>query len=181
MRLIKQIVFFLFMPAVAVGQTVHVHENRVVYKGVVNVANVNKEELYGRAKDAIYNNVKGGRENIVADDKEKGMIAVKGSIRLTTPYELIRKVEYILEVSVDNGNYKYRIDSVYLRQVERGGEKIKASSEKLLKAVDVTGPEAAEAEKLLNEMDMNFQKLLALINADIKKAAAATNREMPKN
>jgi hypothetical protein len=181
MRLIKQIVFFLLLPVVAGGQTVHVHENRIVYKGIVRVADINKGELYERAKEAIYNNVKQGRENIVEEDKEKGMIAVKGSIRLTTPYQLIRKVEYVLEIAVDNGGYKYRIDSVFLEQTERGEKKIKISSEKMLKAVDVTGPESREAEKQLNELDMNFQKLLTLINADMKKTVVAENKEMPKN
>lgn len=181
MRLIKQILFFLLMPVAAAAQTVHVDDDRIVYKGAVKVSDINKQQLYEKAKNAIYNNVKNGRENIIEEDKENGKIAVKGSIRLTTPWELIRKVEYILELAVDDGGYKYRIDSVVLEQQERGQKKIKMSSEKMLKGVDVTGPESREAEKQLNELDMNFQKILALIKADIKKSAVAPNRESSGN
>jgi Domain of unknown function (DUF4468) with TBP-like fold len=171
MRLLKQILFYLLMPVAAAGQTVHVDDNRIVYKGAVKVSEINKQQLYERAKDAIYNNVKDGRENIIEESKQKGKITVKGSFRLTTPWELIRKVEYILELAVEERGYKYRIDSVVLQQKERGGKKITMSSGKMLKAVDVTGPESREAEKQLNELDMNFQKILALIKADIIKTA----------
>src|SRR6266480_4380908 len=113
MRVIKHIVFLLLVPAVSYAQTVHVDEDRIVYKGTVTIANVDKEELYERAKESIRNKVKKTKDNIAKDNKQNGMIAVKGKIKLSTPYHLIRKVEYLLELSADDGSYKYRIDSVY--------------------------------------------------------------------
>lgn len=171
----------MLVPAVSYAQTVHIDEDRIVYKGTVTMANAVKEELYERAKDAVRNNVKKTKDNIAEDNKQKGMIAVKGKIKLVTPYHLIRKVEYLLELSVDDGSYKYRIDSVYLGQVERGEKKTRISSDKLVKGVDVTGPESWDAEKLVNEIDMNFQKLLALINTDMKKPAVAKNKNRTDN
>ena len=35
--------------------------------------------------------------------------------------------------------------------------------------MDISGPVAANAEKQLNEIDMNFQKLIDLIGADMKR------------
>ena len=170
MEFIKQVVFFLLIPAVTFGQTVHIDSNRIVYKGTVKLDSVNKEELFARAKNALFNNVK--EDSIVTDNKEKGKIAVKGSIKLASPYPIIKKVEYILELSVGDGKYEYRIDSVHIKQIERGGKTIMIHSEELLIGLDVTVsgfvPGSGNVEKQLNEIDMNFQKLIALVNGDMK-------------
>jgi len=168
MKFIKYIIFLLLIPAISNGQTVHVDSNRAVYKGTVKLDKIKKEELYGRAKNAILNNVKGNKEILAIDNSEKGMITAKGSIRLPSPYYIIKTVEYIFELSVEDGKYEYRIDSVYLKEVERGDKPVKISSEELLKEIDVNGPVSATAEKQLNEIDMNFQKLIAIFNADMK-------------
>jgi hypothetical protein len=175
MKLIKRIVFLLLIPVVTNGQTVHVDEDRIVYKGTVKLEQVNKEDMYSRAKNAILNHVKGSKKGIAEDNKEKEKIAANGSIKLSSPYHIIKTVEYILELSVEDGKYKYRIDSVYIKQAERGGKTIKISSEELLKGMEVSGPVSATTEKQLNEIDMNFQKLLALVNTDMKKTAVAKN------
>jgi hypothetical protein len=172
MDFIKQIVFFLLIPAVAFGQTVHIDSNRIVYKGTVKLDSADKEELFARAKNAIFNNVKEGKDSIITNNKEKGIISAKGSIKLASPYHIIKKVEYILELSVDDGKYEYRIDSVSIKQVERGGKTTRIYSQELLEGLDVTVsgfvPGSGNVEKQLNEIDMNFQKLIAFVNADMK-------------
>jgi hypothetical protein len=156
---------------------VHVDEDRIVYKGTVKLEQVNKEDMYSRAKNAILNNVKGSKKGIVEDNKEKEKIAANGSIKLSSPYHIIKTVDYILELLVEDGKYKYRIDSVYIKQAERGGKRNKISSEELLKGMEVTGSTSANTEKQLNEIDMKFQKLLALVNNDMKKTAGVKNPE----
>jgi len=173
MEFMKQIIFFLMIPAATCGQTVHVDSNRIVYKGTVKLDSVNKEELFARARNAIFNNVKEGKDSIVIDNKEKGIISAKGSIKLASPYHMIKTVDYILELSVDDGKYDYRIDSVSIKQVERGGKTIRIYSKELLEGLDVTVsgfvPGSGNVEKQVNEIDMNFQKLIALISADMKR------------
>jgi len=173
MEFIKWAIFFLLISGVAFGQTVHVDSNRIVYRGTVKLDSVNREELFARAKYAIFNNVKEGKVSIVTDNKEKGIISAKGSIKLASPYHIIKKVEYILELSVDDGKYEYRIDSVSIKQVERGGKTTRIYSEELLKGLDVTVsgfvPGSAIVEKQLNEIDMNFQKLIDLVSADMER------------
>jgi hypothetical protein len=172
MNFIKQIIFLLLIPAVTFGQTAHVDENRIVYKGTVKLDSLNKEELFAKAKNAILSNGKGSKGWIVTNNNEKEMMTAKGSIKLASPYHIIKTVEYILELSVGNGKLEYRIDSVYIKQIERGGRTIKISSGELLKGMETSGPVSANTEKQLNEIDMNFQKLIALVGADMRKIPA---------
>jgi hypothetical protein len=179
MKFIKQVILFLLVPAVTSGQTIHIDSNKIVYKGTVKLDAVNKEELFARAKNALFNNVK--EDSIVTDNKEKGIIAAKGSIKLASPYPIIKKLEYILELSVHDGKYEYRVDSVHIKQVERGGKTTIIYSEELLKGLDLTAsgfvPGYGDVEKQVNEIDMNLQKLIALVNADMKEALVVKNPE----
>jgi len=175
MRFVKYIVFLLLVPMVTYGQTVHIDSNRIVYKGTVKLDHVKKDELYARAKNAISRNVEGNRETIITHSGDKGMISANGSIKLASPYYMINIVEYVLELSFEDGNYKYRIDSVSIKQGERGGKINRISSEELLKGMDQSGTVSANTEKQLNEIDMNFQKLLALVCADMNRTSGVKN------
>ncbi|HMK26349.1 MAG TPA: DUF4468 domain-containing protein [Chitinophagaceae bacterium] len=171
MKFIKRVILFLLIPAGTSGQTIHIDSNRILYKGTVKLDAVNKEELFVRARNAIFNNVK--EDSMVTDNKEKGIIAAKGSIKLASPYPIIKELEYILELAVNNGKYEYRVDSVHIKKIERGGETTIIYSEELLKGLDLTAsgfvPGYGDVEKQVNEIDMNLQKLIALVNADMKK------------
>ncbi|MFI5128368.1 MAG: DUF4468 domain-containing protein [Chitinophagales bacterium] len=171
MTFIKHLLYLLLLPTVMYGQTVHIDDGRIVYKGAVKVGQINKDELYETAKQSIYDNIKESKANTIKDDRQNGKICVKGIITLATPYEIIRTVGYVLELSVEEGGYKYRIDSVYMKQVQRGGRTMTVPSTVVFKGIEATGPEAVEAEKLLNEIDLNFQKILTLISNDISKQA----------
>ena len=179
MKCIKQVLFLLWIPAVTFGQTIHVESNRIVYKGTVKLDAVNKDELYTRAKNALFNHVE--EDSMVTDDKEKGIIAAKGTVQLASPYHIIKKVEYILELAVDEGRYEYRIDSVSIKQVERGGETTRIYAAEILEGLDLTAsgfvPGYGNVEKQVNEIDMHFQKLIALINADIKMTPVVKKTE----
>ena len=172
MKFLTRIAIVFLLPLNIYGQTVHIDEDRIVYKGTVDVANASQAELYSRAKDAIQH-VKAGKKNKIEERKGNEMIVASGKIKLATPYHIIRTVHYIFELTVEDGKYKYRIDSVYMTEKERGGKTITLSSEKMLKAVEETGPVSIEAEKQLNEVDMNFQKIIALVNGDMKKSSVA--------
>jgi len=173
MKFLTRIAIVFLLPFNIYGQTVHVDEDRIVYKGTINIANTSQAELYGRAQIAIQH-VKAGKNNKIVEHKESEMIVASGKIKLATPYHIIRTVHYIFELTVEDGKYKYRIDSVYMTEKERGGKTVILSSEKMLKAVEETGPVSIEAEKRLNEVDMNFQKIIALVNGDMKQSSVAS-------
>src|SRR5437762_3408470 len=176
MRYLTHIVFLFLLPATTYSQTAHVDSNRIVYKGTVKVDRVNRDELYARAKNALLNNPGEGKEVIVTDSSEKGMISAKGSIRLPSAYATIKTVEYILELSVGDGNYKYRIDSVYLKQVERGGTTNKISSEEILNAMNTSNTDSANEEIQYNHIHINFQKLLDLRMTNMTETSTITVR-----
>jgi hypothetical protein len=156
------------LPFFTAGQTVHVEDNRIVYKGTFKLEKMNRTDVYSRAKASIahYVNDSIGQENMI----DETTIVSVGNIRLNSPYHLIKTLHYTIALNADDGQCQYRIDSVYITQKERGGTRRKFSSGELLKAMDVFGPVASLAEKQLNEIDMNFQKLIDLIGADLKRA-----------
>jgi Domain of unknown function (DUF4468) with TBP-like fold len=172
MRFITYILFLSLPPLFSLGQTVHLDSNRIVYKGMVNIDHVSKDEIYTRAKKAIASIMKGEKQTVIYEDSNNSMIAARGSIKLASPYSIIKKVEYILELSIGDGKYKYRIDSVRIKQVERGGKTSIISSQELVQGMDESGPVSANTEKQVNEIDMVFQKLLDLL----KERITETNR-----
>ena len=167
----KNIIFFLLLPVFASAQTVHVEKDRIIYKGMVKVGNLSSEELFARAKQAILNNVSGTMKEISVDKNEKSAVTAKGTIKLASPYYLKRTLEYTIWLQPGKGGYQYLIDSVYLKQVEQGEKTIKMPSGEILKGMESSGLVATTTEKLLNEIDMVFQKLIALIEKDMKKSS----------
>src|SRR4030095_2672828 len=119
--------------------------------------------------------MKGEKQAIIYEDSSNTVITAKGSIKLASPYSIIKKVEYILELSMGDGKYKYRIDSVQIKQVERGGKTTIISSQKLVEGMDESGPVSADTEKQVNEIDMIFQKLLDLLKEGIAEANRSNN------
>ncbi|HET6995445.1 MAG TPA: DUF4468 domain-containing protein, partial [Chitinophagaceae bacterium] len=170
MSIIKYILIVL-IPVSLFGQTVHVDEDRVVYKDKIKMTHTAKDDLFERARTAM-DRVKWNKQSIVVENRGEGLITARGTMRLVTPYHTIRTVEYLFEIKVSDGDYGYRIDSISLEEKERGGKTLRFSSKELLKAAEETGKPSIVAEKILNEIDMNFQKLLALIQADMKLAGS---------
>ena len=162
----RSLLFFLLLPFFSAAQTVHVEDNRIVYKGAVKIEATSQADVYARAKMAIASHV---NRNEIGENDKKETIVSEGMIRLKSPYHLIKTLHYIIELSAGDGNYRYHIDSVYMKQKERGGSTEKISSEELLKGMESTGLVALATEKQLNEIDMNFQKLISLIEADMKR------------
>ena len=151
-----------------VGQTVHVDSGRIAYRNTATVANTTQVELFFRAQKAIVDYVTQQPAQIKTDAINNKMSA-QGSIRLQSPYHVVKNLLYTIQISVNDGGYEYRIDSVYLKETERGGGTRLISSEELLKGMDVSGAASWIMEKQLNDIDMNLQKLIALVNGEMKK------------
>jgi hypothetical protein len=81
---------------------------------------------------------------------------------------MIKTLFYTIKLSVRDGAYEYQIDSVSLKQEERGGSIKLISSRELLKGMDVSGEASWIMEEQLNEIDMNLQKVIALVNNTMK-------------
>ena len=154
----------IILPAFAFGQTIHVKDKKIVYEG--------KEDLGRRVRaisPASIRIMSGVSTDSVASEEVRDSLLVKGKMKLESPYHLKRYVNYCLKLTpLDNG-YKYLIDCVYFTEQERGGKTDTLSSEKMLENMGDTGNIVGETEKTLNETDMRFQKLLAVLRKEMRK------------
>jgi len=166
---ITTMLFLLSMPLFILAQTIHTEKNKIVYKGNTHADGATQEQLARRAKQAVLNIDKKNAPKI-GQGKEGGTrIWSEGVLTLKSTDHISQKVTYIIEIDVKNENYDYRIDSVYLVQKKPGHHSTKISSEDLLKKMESSGPVAASTERQLNEIDMDFQKLINRITDDMAK------------
>ena len=169
MKWIKQktwiVACFFSLPVTA--QTVHVDSDRVVYHNTVTVDHTSQLELFFRAQKAIANYVT-QQPALIKTDAINNEISGQGIIRLKSPYHLIKNVLYTITLSVNDGAYQYHVDSVYLQEQERGETTKLTSSRELLKGMDVSGSASWIMEEQLNVIDMNLQKVIALVKGEMK-------------
>ena len=163
----RLIFFLLSFPFFISAQTVHVEKNKIVYKGKIHVEGTSAKQLTVRAKRAILNLDKDYESNVIQNDDGTTRVWFQGVMKLASFDHVSKKVTYILEINVKDGGYEYRIDSVYLVQKEPGEQATEISSEELLNKMESSGPVAARTEAQLNEIDMDFQKLIDLINKEM--------------
>jgi hypothetical protein len=136
-----------------------------------------KAIAYERAKKALHHITAENKTGNSFDSTETGSLTSTGKIRLTSPKSMIRTVHYTIKMDVEEGACKYKIDSVYIKEKIRGGKTKVIQSEDLVKDMEVSGNVAIETEKQLNEIDMEFQKLISMINSDMKNNAKLKNRK----
>jgi len=144
-----------------------VEKNKIVYKGKIHVEGTSAKQLTVRAKRAILNLDKDYESKVIQNDDGTTRVWFQGVMKLASFDHVSKKVTYILEINVKDGGYEYRIDSVYLVQKEPGEQATEISSEELLNKMESSGPVAARTEAQLNEIDMDFQKLIDLINKEM--------------
>lgn len=152
----------LLFPLASLSQTVHVEGEEIVYQGVLQAPMVEEPEARLRGEQALASTLKGLGEVTTMDLPKKGVTA-RASLKLTTPYHLIRILHYTIELTENDSGYTYRIDSVSLQERVRGEKAMVRSSKELLEALSESGKGAIEAEKLLNETDMRLQQILAVL------------------
>jgi len=144
-----------------------VEKNKIVYKGKIHVEGTSAKQLTVRAKRAILNLDKDYESKVIQNDDGTTRVWFQGVMKLASFDHVSKKVTYILEINVKDGGYEYRIDSVYLVQKEPGEQATEISSEELLNKMESSGPVAARTEAQLNEIDMDFQKLIDRINKEM--------------
>ena len=168
MNELRSILLLLFLlPGVTLGQTVHVEKGKIVYKGTLDVGGRGKDDAYNKARKLILGHVNQEKDSL-KEDKEKNELESNGQMRLHSTYQLAKTIYYRIKFKVKDGDLKYEINDVYLKLHERGGETKLIPSEEILKGMDTSGKSSMDTERQLNEIDMHIQKLLALMNAEMK-------------
>ena len=178
--------FFLalyLLPLFSASQTVHVKDGSILYEGKENVTGVSATEISRRIQNILPSLVD-YKASSRSSPKKKATstqgqlfensiqsanltVTARGELILKTPYNIIRSVNYSIELRAIENGYEYLIDSVSFTEQKRGEKPGTKSSKEVLDNMGEQGAIVSETEKLLNEADMRFQKLLALIRSGI--------------
>ena len=160
-------IFFilLILPVFSIGQTVHVKDGNVVYEGDEKVPGVSVSEIHNRIQSVLPSIVR----NYKLDKQTANTVKARGELKLNTPFNTIRTVPYSIEVRAFENGYKYLVDSVSFTEKKRGKKLSDKSSKEVVENMSEQGPIVGETEKMLNETDMRFQKLLALLRSAVAK------------
>jgi len=154
----------LILPLLSFGQTVHVKDENVVYEGKEKIAEVSASEIYNRIQKCLPSII----DNYRIEKQSANAFKARGVLRLKTPFNIIRTVPYSIELRPIENGYEYRIDSVSFTEQKRGEKVTIRSSKEVLGNMGEADP-VEETERILNETDMRFQKLLDLLKSGIKK------------
>ena len=170
----KTWMLILLLPFFSAAQTIHRKGDKIVYQEDVPLPGRSSQDVLAQLRSLAGPTVKKGKGSAQWQATDSSVSAI-GDIKLTASYPMLRTVNYSIELTAREGGYAYRIDSVYVTERKRGGggETVKKDNE-MLEGMQQSGPSAEAAERLLNEIDMNFQKLLAVIRLRMIKGTGTT-------
>jgi hypothetical protein len=162
----KWFLILLLIPYSSICQTVHMEDERIVYKGFLKTS-----LAFDQLKQVIEKTMQSTGNKMVAwtNDSLTNEMTINAGMKLKGDQSVINHLQYSILFKQKNDGYEYRIDSVVLRQKERGYKITLISSEQLIKELDNTGIVATRIEKQLNEIDMRFQQLLDVLHNDLKE------------
>lgn len=160
----KILLILLMLPVLSMGQTVHIKEDKIIYEGKQKIEGVSSQQILERIQNQLPEII----SNYKATPSDNSLKA-KGELKLTAPYNVVRSVKYTLTVNPTDNGYEYLIEDVFFIDRERGKKRVTRTSEEVMEGMTETGKLVGETEKILNETDMRFQKLLALIKSAANK------------
>jgi len=162
---LRSILIFLFLlPAVSLAQTVHVDNEKIVYKGDIKLNAGNRNDAYAEAKNLLLNYVNASPDSL-KEDKDEKLLASTAVIRLPSPYYLKKQLLCTVKFKPKDDEISYEITNVVLKVQERGEKPRLIPSHFLLKKMDENGNVASETEKQLNEIDMYIQRMIGLMKS----------------
>jgi hypothetical protein len=163
--MVMKILFLcLLLPVFTAGQTVHIKDDKIVYEGKEKLA-LPAQEISIKAQKALPKII----NKYQLQGQSDHSISATGELKLKTPYHIIRTVLYSIKINSTESGYEYLIDSVIFKEQERGEKAITKPSKEVLDNMNETGKIVGDTEKILNETDMRFQKLLALLKKEMKE------------
>ena len=163
----KLLLFGLLLPLLSAGQTIHFEEDKIVYKGSVNLALLTKDAILERLQNALPVTSKKSTDSLRFHKTDSSLQAF-AQIKLKTPYHLIRRVNFALQLMPRQGAYDYKVDSVSLIDGRRGWKQTTKPAAELLEGLEETGIAEIETEMLLNEIDLRIQKVLKVLENQMR-------------
>jgi hypothetical protein len=163
----KFLFLFLLLPFLSQAQTIHFEKDEILYKGTVNIMGLTAADVAARLPIAVAEANR--KSDARVENQSTGTsLTWKEEMKLNSPYHKIHTLHFLLTLIPKEGGYDYQVDSVSVIQKRRGGSTEVLSSKQLLKGIEETGAAAVVAEELLNEIDMRLQKLIVLLENNVK-------------
>ena len=163
----KLLIIGLLFPLFTIGQTIHHNGEKIIYKGSVKLDANALTEIRDRLQ-LVLPEVAGKMTDSILIQSTEDELQALGSIRLQSPYHIIKKVHFTMLLKPSVRGYDYSVDSIYVTEKRRGWKEKKTQSEELIEALEETGNAAVELEILLNEIDLRIQKLLTVLENQMK-------------
>lgn len=151
------LIIFLAIPFFSAGQTAHVKDEKIVYEGSEKIAGASAPNAFHKIQEEIPLLI----DNYQIIEQSSNSIKARGQFKLSTPYNVVRTVSYLIRLNAIQDGYEYIIDSVMFTEQYRGEKATAQTSQELLKNMGEAGKIVGDSEKILNQTDMQFQKLLA--------------------
>ena len=168
----KLFVLLLLLPVFSFSQTIHRDGKKILYTGDVSLMAHSSKDVLSMLNNAVHKLVKKEKRNggpLTIGDT----LSARGEMDLKMVQSLGRKLHYTIRLAAKEDGYAYTVDSVYVTE-RKFGEKEKTKKDKeLLADMEISGPVSESSEKLLNEIDMNVQKLLVMLEKEMKKELSA--------
>lgn len=157
----KGLFLLMFFPLISFGQTIHFKGEEIVYKGTFKNRESGADLTTKQLQEALR---KAGSEPVnIESTGSKNKITTVGVMKLNSPFHVIRRLQYTLQLTPSDKGYGYQIENVSVKEGRRGGELKELTAKDLLEGREQTGPAAIANERLLNEIDMRFQKIITLL------------------
>lgn len=169
----KHLLIVLFFPLFSVAQTVHHDGEQIVYEGSVKLDAGSLTNLPSRLQSVLAD-VAGKMTDSVLIRSAENAIHSYASIRMNSPNAVIRKMHFTLQLVPQPNGYAYTVDSVVVTEKRRGWKEKRVGSEEMIGNLEETGNAAIELELTLNEIDLRIQKLLRVLENEMKKGTLNT-------
>src|SRR5947209_19820003 len=114
MRDIRSIlIFFLLLPAISLGQTIHMKKNEIVYEGKLEV----NGDSYNHAKSLLLNFT---NADSIKEEKDNKKLSSIVKVKLPSTYAVQKYLSYQVNLHPASGVIEYQIKDVQLTLHERG-------------------------------------------------------------
>ncbi|MGE5519857.1 MAG: hypothetical protein ACM3VS_08035 [Candidatus Dadabacteria bacterium] len=166
-----RLLFLLFFPFLVNSQTVHQDDGKIRYKGTVPFNKTLNGDVSNEIQASFISAIKNAGKLIETSADANRKFTAIGLFHLASTAAVTNLATYLLTVEMEPDKYKFKIDSVsFVQEVRGGGKTTVINSKEFLEKMDETGDTAIATEKVLNEFDMNVQKLLVMANKELQKA-----------
>lgn len=172
----KKLLISLLFPLFSFGQTIHHNEEKIIYKGSVELNGGAASDIRTRLQQAFSEVAVDMADSVLIQPNEENVRAY-ASLRMKSTYDIIKKVHFTIQLSPQPSGYTYTIDSVYVTERRRGWKEKRFDSKEMVEALEETGNAAIELEITLNEIDLRLQKLLRLMENEMKKQSAVQGQK----